>query len=196
MSSVVEISFPSEDDTERSFIVCGERPKLVVRIRVKDAGERMSNYMAIIDSITIKPMKQHPLYQLTNRMRSVESLLSDTASLSRMSSTLSSPARRDVALTPTDIQQSQLNAQDAFLIDESTLGIQFNPLIDSDLEFSEASVTLKVTVYERTPIDLLSSKFIREPRLGDLIPQEGGRGKRSNRTPDRGLEDGGEEHRS
>lgn len=161
----VDISFPSSETTERSFLICGERPTILVKLHVKHAQEQVSNFLAMIDSISIKPIK-HPFYQQANRMRSVDSFLSDKTSQSYMSSALSSPIKRDTTLSPTDLQHTQIDTQDAFLIDEDTIGIQFSPLIDSELEFSEATATFKVIVYETTPIDLLNSTFIREPRLG------------------------------
>ena len=163
--SSVDISFPTNDSTNRSFIVCGERPTILVKISVRNAQEQVSNFLAMIDSITIKPVK-HSMYQHANRMRSVDSLLSDKTFNSYTPSALSSPVKGNNALSPTDIQHTQVDALDAFVIDEDTIGIQFSPSIDSELEFAVATAVFKVIVYEKTPIDLLNSTFIREPRLG------------------------------
>lgn len=163
--SSIDISFPTGDGTEKSFIVCGERPTVLVRICVKNAREQVSNFLAMLDSITIKPVKQ-PMYKHVNRMRSVDSFISEKTLNSHISSAPSSPLRRNIVFSPTDIQSTRMDAQDAFLIDEDTIGIQFSPLIDSDLEFIEAAATFKVIVYEKIPIDLLNSTFIREPKLG------------------------------
>lgn len=150
----------------RKYLICGERCRLSLMLSFEDSSlvrdSLKGQIFGLLENYTVeREGTEKPLKVGLHRMRSVESLIESGSSDGISSrSSLDSPTK-----SPKSNDSVAGKSASATFVDDKTLCIPIEALVDSALNFERAKVTLNLIVFEEHPNDSLQ-RFLSESKMG------------------------------